>query len=201
MQGIGQQRKLFTLSTRLYKGPIDCIKKSYTRQGFRYGVLRGLSMTLARDIPSFTAYFPAWQFFVSHFSPTGKEADMPIYMSLIGGAFTGIAAWTVSYPFDVIKSRYQAARDHAYKNVWDCAVKSFRMEGWQVFTRGFLACTIRAIPTNAFTYPVYSFLKRTFDTPLDEIDETSVTTKIITNSKPMFSSRTSTPAIASIQSI
>ena len=172
MQGVGQQRKLFALSTHLYKGPIDCLKKSYARRGLQQGVMRGLSMTLARDIPSFAAYFPAWQFFVTNFSPTGKEADMPMYMSLIGGGFTGIAAWTVSYPFDVVKSRYQAARDHVYKGVWDCAMKSLRSEGWQVFTRGFLPCTLRAVPTNAFTYPVYAFLKRTFDTPVDdEVEE------------------------------
>ena len=163
MQGVGQQRKLFALSTHLYNGPIDCLKKSYAKRGIRHGVLRGLSMTLARDIPSFAAYFPAWQFFVSNFSPTGKEADMPMYLSLIGGGFTGVAAWTVSYPADVIKSRYQAARDHVYKGVWDCTVKSFRSEGWRVFTRGFVPCTLRAVPTNAFTYPVYAFLKRTFD--------------------------------------
>lgn len=175
MQGIGQQRKLFALSTHLYDGPIDCLKKSYARQGFRSGILRGLSMTFARDIPSFAAYFPAWQLFVSTFSPTGKEADMSMHMSLIGGGFTGIAAWTVSYPFDVIKSRYQAARDHVYKDVWDCTVKSFRTEGWRVFTRGFAPCTLRAIPTNAFTYPVYAFLKRTFDTPLDDDNDNNAT--------------------------
>jgi solute carrier family 25 (mitochondrial carnitine/acylcarnitine transporter), member 20/29 len=163
VQGIGQQRKLFALSTHLYKGPIDCLKKSYGKRGMKHGIMRGLSMTLARDIPSFAAYFPAWQFFVSNFSPTGKEADMPIYLSLIGGGFTGIAAWTVSYPFDVIKSRYQAAKDHVYKGVWDCTMKSYRTEGWQVFTRGFMPCTLRAVPTNAFTYPVYALLKRTFD--------------------------------------
>jgi solute carrier family 25 carnitine/acylcarnitine transporter 20/29 len=192
MQGIGQQRKLFALSTHLYNGPIDCLRKSYDRRGIRQGVMRGLSMTLARDIPSFAAYFPAWQFFVANFSSTGKEADMPMYMSLLGGGFTGICAWTVSYPFDVIKSRYQASREHVYKSVWDCAVKSFRTEGWQVFTRGFLPCTLRAIPTNAFTYPVYAFLKRTFDSPRD--DETSIittnTTKPLTKSKSPSSSST-----------
>jgi solute carrier family 25 carnitine/acylcarnitine transporter 20/29 len=209
MQGIGQQRKLFTLSTHLYKGPIDCLKKSYQRRGFRHGVMRGLSMTLARDIPSFAAYFPAWKFFVSTFSSSGKEADMPMYMSLLGGGFTGIAAWTVSYPFDVIKSRYQASREHVYKSVWDCAVKSFRTEGWQVFTRGFVPCTFRAIPTNAFTYPVYAFLKRTFDSPRDDdsIITTATkktTTKHVTKSKsqsPTKVSSTTTPSMAPIQSI
>jgi len=199
LQGIGQQRKLFALSTHLYKGPIDCLRKSYDRRGVRYGVMRGLSMTLARDIPSFAAYFPAWQFFVVHVSPTGHEADMPMYMSLIGGGFTGIAAWTVSYPFDVIKSRYQAAREHAYKGVWDCAVKSFRNDGWQVFTRGFLPCTFRAVPTNAFTYPVYAFLKRTFDTPIDDNDERSIPTKMVTKTK--ITTTVSSPSITPIQSM
>ena len=206
MQGVGQQRKLFALSTHLYKGPIDCLKKSHAKRGIRGGVMRGLSMTLARDIPSFAAYFPAWQFFVSTFSPTGKEADMPMYMSLLGGGFTGIAAWTVSYPFDVIKSRYQASRDHVYKGVWDCAVKSFRSEGWQVFTRGFLPCTLRAIPTNAFTYPVYAFLKRTFDAPRDDDSSIIVTTVSKPPSKPKSPSptkvsSTGTSSIAPMQSI
>jgi solute carrier family 25 carnitine/acylcarnitine transporter 20/29 len=207
MQGIGQQRKLFALSTHLYNGPVDCLKKSYDRRGLRHGVMRGFSMTLARDIPSFAAYFPAWQFFVSHFSPTGKEADMPMYLSLIGGGFTGIAAWTVSYPFDVIKSRYQAAREHVYKDVWDCAVKSFRTEGWRVFTQGFLPCTLRAVPTNAFTYPVYAFLKRTFDAPLDDDDdgyETIIpitTTKNVTKSKLTSTTSVSPPSMSPIQSM
>ncbi|CAF0758668.1 unnamed protein product [Adineta steineri] len=191
IQGIGQQRKLFALSTHLYNGPVDCLRKSYDRRGFQQGVMRGLSMTLARDIPSFAAYFPAWQFFVVHCSPTGKESDMPMYMSLIGGGFTGIAAWTVSYPFDVIKSRYQASREHVYKGVWDCAVKSFRTEGWQVFTRGFLPCTLRAIPTNAFTYPVYALLKRTFDAPRD--DDSIITTPVPTTTKPVIKSKSSVP--------
>jgi solute carrier family 25 carnitine/acylcarnitine transporter 20/29 len=207
MQGIGQQRKLFALSTHLYKGPVDCLKKSYERRGFRHGVMRGLSMTLARDIPSFAAYFPAWQFFVVNISPTGKEADMPMYMSLLGGGFTGIAAWTVSYPFDVIKSRYQASREHVYKSVWDCAVKSFRTEGWKVFTRGFVPCTFRAVPTNAFTYPVYALLKRTFDSQRDEeppMPTTKTTTKPVTKSKspsPTKVSSTTTPSIAPIHSM
>jgi solute carrier family 25 carnitine/acylcarnitine transporter 20/29 len=201
MQGIGQQRKLFALSTHLYKGPIDCLKKSYRRQGFRHGILRGSTMTFARDIPSFAAYFPAWKFFVTHFSPTGKEADMPVYLSLIGGAFTGIAAWTVSYPFDVIKSRYQAARDHVYKGVWDCAVKSFRTEGWKVFTRGFVPCIFRAAPTNAFTYPVYALLKRTFDTPMDDVDDSFVKPKIVTKSKLTTKTKISSPSISPIQSM
>jgi solute carrier family 25 carnitine/acylcarnitine transporter 20/29 len=198
-QGIEQQRKLFALSTHLYKGPIDCLKKSYKRRGIRQGIMRGLSTTFARDIPSFAAFFPAWQLFVTNFSPTGKEADMPIYLSLIGGAFTGIACWTVSYPFDVIKSRYQVARDHVYKGVWDCAVKSFRTEGWQVFTRGFLPCTLRAIPTNAFMYPVYALLKQTFDTSVD--DNTSITTKIVTKSKLTTTTIVSPPPITPIHSM
>jgi solute carrier family 25 carnitine/acylcarnitine transporter 20/29 len=202
MQGIGQQRKLFALSTHLYKGPIDCLKKSYQRRGIRHGIMRGLSMTFARDIPSFAVYFPAWQFFISNVSPTGKEADIPVYLSLIGGGFTGIAAWTVSYPFDVIKSRYQAARDHVYKSVWDCAVKSLRTEGWRVFTQGFVPCTFRAVPTNAFTYPVYALLKRTFDKPIDDDDnEMPIKTKVLTKSKLTSTTTISPPSISRIPSI
>ena len=203
IQGIGQQRKLFQLSTQLYKGPIDCLRKSYQRQGVRYGVERGLSMTLARDIPSFAVYFPAWQFFVTNFSPTGKEGDMPIYMSLIGGAFSGIVAWSVSYPFDVIKSRYQAAYDHVYKGVWDCAMKSFRTEGWKVFCRGFVPCTFRAIPTNAFTYPVYALLKQKFDPSTDDDNNDNLPPKTKTKSKTKLTTTTtvSPPPITPIHSM
>ncbi len=128
-----------------------------------------------------------------------RSAVRTIDPGLIGGGFTGIAAWTVSYPFDVVKSRYQASRDHVYKGVWDCAVKSFRNEGWQVFTRGFLPCTLRAVPTNAFTYPVYALLKRTFDTPID--DDTTVSSKVITKSKLTTTTTVSPQSISPIQSM
>ncbi|CAF0922725.1 unnamed protein product [Rotaria sp. Silwood1] len=97
MQDIGQQRTLFILLTHSYKYPIHCSKKSCKRRDIQREIMRG------------------------------KEIDMSVYLSLIDDGFTGIAAaWTVSYPFDVIKSRYQATRDHRCEIVWNRAVKSFR---------------------------------------------------------------------------
>ncbi|CAF3812951.1 unnamed protein product [Rotaria sordida] len=52
-----------------------------------------------------------------------------------------------------------SAHDHTYKVVWNRAVKLFHTKCWQVFTRRFLPYTLRAIPINGFTYPVYVLLK------------------------------------------
>ncbi|CAF0757872.1 unnamed protein product [Rotaria sordida] len=103
MQDIGQQRTLFILLTHSYKKPIHCSKKSCKRRDIQRETMRG------------------------------KEIDMTVYLSLIDDDFTGIAAWTVSYPFDVIKSRYHATRDHRY-DIW-CVLPAAFPENYELIIR------------------------------------------------------------------
>lgn len=75
---------------------------------------------------------------------------------LIAGGLGGIAAWVVSYPVDVIKSRMQTYDE--YKGIWDCAVKSYRAEGHRVFFTGLGTTVVRSFPVNAVIFLVYEVL-------------------------------------------
>jgi hypothetical protein len=97
---------------------------------------------------------------------------------------TNIVAWTVSYPFDIIKSWHQAAHGHTYKSIWDGTIKWFCVEDWQVSTLTFLPCTLCAIPISAFTDSIYALLKQPFDTSTNDYnDNKSIKSKNISKTK------------------
>ncbi|OZJ02992.1 hypothetical protein BZG36_03134 [Bifiguratus adelaidae] len=51
-----------------------------------------------------------------------------------------------------------------YKGIIDCAIKSYRQEGLQVFGRGLGATIIRAFPVNAVTFFVYEVMMELYNT-------------------------------------
>lgn len=75
---------------------------------------------------------------------------------LVAGGIGGIAAWAISYPFDVIKSRLQSSTQ--YKGTWDCALQSYRAEGHRVFFVGLGTTVVRSFPVNAVIFLVYEVL-------------------------------------------
>lgn len=85
-----------------------------------------------------------------------QQQDKPFDVFLAGGT-AGVLAWLMVYPADVIKSRIQAtcAQESRYKGIVDCAVRSYREEGWRVFTRGMGSTLSRAFFVNAAIFTVY----------------------------------------------
>ena len=97
---------------------------------------RGMFSTFLRESIAFAAYFETYNYF--------KTNNYPI---LLSGAFAGLCNWTLSYPFDVIRTR-QVAYNVTFKN----AYKQGKL--W----KGFLPCAIRAIKVNAVGFYVYDGL-------------------------------------------
>jgi solute carrier family 25 carnitine/acylcarnitine transporter 20/29 len=140
----------------LYKGPIDCIVKTYRHAGFR-GIFRGMNATILRDMPSYGIYFVGYEFFKS------RWGESPFALLMAGGS-AGVFCWILSYPFDVVKSRIQALPDppiaghDLYKGVIDCTVKSCKQEGYGVLFRGLNSAIVRAFPVNAVTFFTYEMI-------------------------------------------
>ncbi|KAL0489206.1 mitochondrial basic amino acids transporter [Acrasis kona] len=141
-----------------YAGPMDCVRLTYKREGYK-GLFKGMNSTILRDMPSYGVYFLGYEFL--------KEllGDSPTALLAAGGG-AGVFCWILSYPSDVIKSRIQSVPPKPYKGwdryngIMDCAKKSYRKGGWYVFFRGLNSSIVRAFPVNAVTFFVYETIMK-----------------------------------------
>jgi solute carrier family 25 carnitine/acylcarnitine transporter 20/29 len=147
---------------RIYAGPVDCLRKILKSDG-PMGLMRGLFATWWRDIPGFAAYFVSYEWLRRTMTPVGHSLDeLPPLKQLLAGGLGGIAAWVISYPFDVLKSRIQT--NNEYRGLWHCAMASYRNEGARVFFAGLGTTIVRSFPVNAVIFLVYQVLARVLPT-------------------------------------
>lgn len=136
------------------KDPVDCLKKIYRNSGIS-GVFRGLGLTILREVPAFSTYFFTYEVL------TRRNDDLPVstFSMLIGGGLAGVASWTIVYPVDVLKSRYQidGITSTKYTSPYDCLLKSVKGEGVSCLFRGLAPTILRAFPVNAVTFTVVTW--------------------------------------------
>ncbi|KAH8273594.1 hypothetical protein KR018_002669 [Drosophila ironensis] len=88
--------------------------------------------------------------------------------SFIAGGFGGMCNVIVGHPLDTIKVRLQTmplpqpGQRVRYKGVVDCAVQTFRSEGFRGFYRGISAPLMGVTPIYAVDFAVYAAGKRLF---------------------------------------
>lgn len=167
MQGEGVDPRKMTIDEKKklqYTGSIDCLWKIFKTEGFR-GISKGMCVTLVREIPAFGLYFYSYDE-LCKFGPRSEIKDQakPVTVLVVGG-IAGILSWVLTYPCDVIKSRFQAdAEGRYYKSSIDCAIKSYKAEGWRMFFQGMNTTIIRAFPSNAATFgAVVLFARLVYD--------------------------------------
>ena len=174
VQGIGQEkqrpvRSLFgssssPSSSSSYHGPWETTKMIYRQEGYK-GLNRGMVVTLWREVPAFGANFVTYDGLCwLSAAGLGKPVDQlgPVSLCIAGG-FSGIMAWVISYPFDVVKSRIQVdgvLGEKQYKGMNDCFRKSYRTEGPRVFVKGLNSTMLRAFPVNAAIFCTVTLMLR-----------------------------------------
>lgn len=148
--------------TPKYKSPVDCFVKLLKTSGLR-GVFRGFGLTCLREVPSFGTYFVTYEILCRNSPDPNPTSLKGLSYLLLAGGLSGCASWIITYPVDVMKSRFQA--DGAgvtplYKNVRHCVVHSYQTEGFGVFFTGLMPTLVRAFPTNAATLTVVTLILR-----------------------------------------
>jgi len=115
-----------------YKGPFDCVRKTVIirirqieiaqvlshlklqSEGIA-GLFRGLSTTLARDLPFNFVFLGSYEAIVSAFaSMHGENAtkdSLTSFEILSAGGLAGTFGWAVIFPLDVVKSRQQTSKN------------------------------------------------------------------------------------------
>ena len=137
---------------RRYRGPIQTIFQ-IRRESGTTGCFRGLLGVFLRDTPATAVYFGSFAFMNQLFIPEdGDINSLSPSTLLFTGGIAGMLSWAGLYPIDVVKTRVQAEgfQPHGrYSSYMDCAMVSFKEEGYHWMTRGFGATMLRAFPVNA----------------------------------------------------
>jgi len=152
-----------TQNTRRYKGPIQTILQIRRESGTK-SCFRGLLGVVLRDMPGTAIYFGSFSFLNQFFIPEGGDINSlrPATLLFTGG-LAGMLSWAAFYPIDVIKTRIQAEGLQPYgryASYTDCAVVSFKEEGYTWMTRGFGATMLRAFPVNAAIFATVTLIYR-----------------------------------------
>ena len=140
-------------------------KAIYRKEGVR-GFFRGMVPTLWREVPSFGAYFATYDYLCQRLLREGQSVhDLSPVLVCAAGGCSGIAAWLVTYPVDLVKSRIQIDGADGgplrYRNMADCFRKTYRESRTiRVFFKGLNSTLIRAFPVNAVTFAVVTLMLR-----------------------------------------
>ena len=145
-----------------YVGPWETAVEIYRKEGIK-GINKGMVVTMYREAPAFATYFASYDYFCQKVAGQRSLAELgPLALCFCGG-ISGINAWIITYPFDVIKSRLQTdgiKEKPQYNGMMDCFKKSYHNDGWKVFFRGLNSTLLRAFPTNAATFSTVTLLLR-----------------------------------------
>nr|CAI5857361.1 unnamed protein product [Callosobruchus analis] len=130
-----------------------CFKNIYMKEGIK-GLNRGITLTILREVPSFSSYFFVYEYLTRTNSP--EPVSTP--RMLFAGGAAGVFTWAISYPMDVLKTRMQV--DSRYKSSYDCLKKSLKADGVACLFQGLTPTLIRAFPVNAVTFTVVAWTMR-----------------------------------------
>jgi len=161
MEGMGHR-------SRVTSG-FEMCKKILHYQGVT-GLYKGNMITMMREMPAYSAQFATYETMKHALASRYGESTV---LNFIAGAIGGFAAWLVSYPQDIMKTKLQCDLNGSIRrypvNKWipdggilNCAKDIMKRERFGGFWKGFSACTIRAMVSNAFTFLAYEESKKLF---------------------------------------
>ena len=143
-----------------FNGSWDCFKKLFKTGGVR-GIYRGFIATAAREGPAAAVYFVSYHALCSEMAKSYDSVhQLGVFRLLIAGGCAGSLSWAITYPVDVIKSRFQADINGNYTGLFDCARQAYNSKGIPVFFRGLGTALVRAFPVNAATLATYTLVLR-----------------------------------------
>ncbi|KAL3874060.1 hypothetical protein ACJMK2_037124 [Sinanodonta woodiana] len=139
---------------KFYKGPIEAFSDIVRCKGLT-ALYHGLPAQALRDIPASAAYFLIFEYTTYEANHRWSFLNSQL-VTFVAGGMAGVLSWTLIMPFDVVKSRVQAdSKGEKFQGFRDCAIKSYKSEGFPAFFRGFSVTALRAFLVNAATLLVY----------------------------------------------
>lgn len=119
------------------------------------GIYKGLTATILKQGSNQAIRFFVIESCKDAYRGGDPKKNVPKIIVGIFGAVAGGISVLSNAPLDVIKTRMQGLDAHAYKNTWDCVVKTYTNEGIKAFYKGTVPRLCRVCIDVAITFAVY----------------------------------------------
>lgn len=148
-----------------YTSMWDGAKQVFRKEGMR-GFYKGTAISLvgnSHGAVQFAVYEPmknVWRQYLRRRNPNlqeQQETKLGNTATLVISGAAKIAAGTITYPYQVIRSRLQTyhAEERYGKGIRGVAAKVWREAGWKGFYRGLGTNIVRVLPATWVTFLVY----------------------------------------------
>lgn len=146
-----------TRAKPLYGNSILTCARDILRTDGVLGFTKGASITVCREVPSWAAYFWAYDLFTSLLSSDSGQTRL---VTMSAGFASGVCAWLPIYPLDVMKTHIQTNdTTHSKGQNWTTMKTLYAKHGMPIFFRGMGMCLLRAGGVNAVTFLFYEQFK------------------------------------------
>lgn len=143
-------------ATRLYTGPLDCMKKIIHGAGWK-GLFKAQHVSVLREFQAYGLYFFTFESCMNLMGTMKMKnrEDLSTWLVAPCGALAGIAFWVGSYPLDVIKTKLQNdgfGEQRRYKSIWAVTAQTWQSGKSMAFFRGLGPTLIRTMLSSAGTF-------------------------------------------------
>lgn len=154
------RRNVFRSTETFCSGVVDGLRKIYQNEGMR-GLYKGYVPGLIGTTHG-ALQFTAYEQMKSRYNlRRHRDIDWKLTNTeyILIAALSKMFAVTVTYPYQVVRSRLQDVCFH-HRGIWDIVVRLVRYEGLSGFYKGLKPNLLRVTPACAITFVVYENVSR-----------------------------------------
>lgn len=145
-------------------GVWELLANTYKNEGGVVGLYRGVWPTSIGVVPYVALNFAVYEQ-LREFIPPSVDPGWASVFKLTIGALSGGVAQTITYPFDLLRRRFQVLAmgqnelGFRYKSVTDALVTIGRTEGFKGYYKGLTANLFKVVPSTAVSWVVYEAVR------------------------------------------
>ncbi|PLN77474.1 putative mitochondrial carrier protein [Aspergillus taichungensis] len=134
----------------------------YKNEGGIIGLYRGIVPTVAGVAPYVGLNFMTYESVRTYLTPEGDKTPDPL-RKLLAGAISGAVAQTCTYPFDVLRRRFQintmTGMGYQYSSIWDAVKVIVANEGLRGLFKGIVPNLLKVAPSMASSWLSFEIVR------------------------------------------